>query len=157
MTRAARSPEKIRPLDEHLCFALYAASNAFTRAYGPLLAPLGLTYPQYLVVLVLLDEGGEDGVSVGRLGERLGLDSGTLTPLLKRLEAAGYVTRARSAEDARVVVVTLTRAGRALRARIAEVQHAAACLVGLDRAAAMRLRDAARALRDRLVVESGAI
>ena len=109
----ARQPTGWR-LDHQLCFALYAASLAMTKAYRPLLAPLGLTYPQYLVMLVLW-EG--DGLTVKQAGERLGLDSGTLTPLLKRLEAAGLLQRLRDAADERRVRLQLTAAGRALRAR----------------------------------------
>ena len=105
-------------LDAQLCFLLYAATRAVTQAYVPLLAPLGLTYPQYLVMLVLWEE---DGVPLGRIGERLQLDSGTLTPLIKRMEAAGLVVRERSREDERVLNVSLTEAGRRLRARAAGV------------------------------------
>ena len=101
-------------LDNQQCFALYAASLAMTKVYKPLLAELGLTYPQYLVMLVLWEQ---DGASVSAIGERLALDSGTLTPLLKRLEAAGLVARERSAEDERRVQVRLTPAGRKLKAR----------------------------------------
>jgi DNA-binding MarR family transcriptional regulator len=99
-------------LDDQLCFPIYAASRRIQAVYRPLLDPLGLTYPQYLVMLVLWE--GDD-VSVSHIGERLALDSGTLTPLLKRLEAAGRVRRARDADDNRVVRVVLTDAGRALR------------------------------------------
>ncbi len=101
-------------LDAQLCFALYSASRAFTRAYGPLLAPLGLTYPQYIVMLVLWER---DDLSVSELGERLALDSGTLTPLLKRLEEAGLVERRRDTDDERIVRVRLTRAGEKLEER----------------------------------------
>ncbi len=107
-------------LDHQLCFALYAATRAMTQAYQPLLAPLGLTYPQYLVMLVLW-EG--DGVTVGALGQRLQLDSGTLTPLLKRLAAAGLVSRQRDDVDERVVRVSLTAAGRALRRKAVDIPH----------------------------------
>jgi DNA-binding MarR family transcriptional regulator len=99
-------------LSEQLCFALYSASHAMTRAYRPRLDALGVTYPQYLVLLVLW-EG--DGLPVRVLGERLGLDSATLTPLLKRLEAQGIVTRRRDMMDERVVRIDLTGEGRALR------------------------------------------
>lgn len=116
-------------LDDHLCFAVYAASHALTKAYAPLLAPLGITYPQYLVMIVLWDE---KQASVKRLGQRLGLDSGTLTPLLKRLEAQGLVERKRSAEDERVVDVSLTAAGKALRAKAKKVPRALACAAGYD-------------------------
>jgi len=97
------------------------------RAYGPLLEPLGLTYPQYLALLALWEE---DAVSVRRLGERLSLDSATLTPLLKRLEKQGLVTRERTAEDERVVHVLLTKKGRALQAKCRGVPAAAACRLG---------------------------
>ena len=99
-------------LDNQLCFALYSASLAMTKLYKPLLEELGLTYPQYLVMLVLW-EG--DGISVSELGERLFLDSGTLTPLLKRLEAQGQIARLRDVQDERRVRITLTAEGRALR------------------------------------------
>lgn len=103
-------------LDEQLCFALYSASRAVTAAYRPLLEPLDLTYPQYLVLLVLWEE---EPCTVGHLGERLYLDSGTLSPLLKRLEAAGLVLRRRSDLDERRVEITLTPNGRALEERAA--------------------------------------
>ena len=105
-------------LDQQLCFALYAASRAMTRAYASLLEPLGLTYPQYLVLLVLWEE---DGVSVKSLGERLMLDSATLTPLLKRMESAGWLKRERDSADERRVVVKLTPEGRALRQKAKSV------------------------------------
>lgn len=107
-------------LDHHLCFALYSASRAFTRAYGPILEPLGLTYPQYLVMLALWER---DGRSVSDLGDALALDSGTLTPLLKRLEAAGHIVRSRSTEDERVVIIELTAAGKKLEQRGQHVPH----------------------------------
>ena len=103
-------------LDDQLCFALYAASRLVVRAYKPVLLKLGLTYPQYLVMMVLWewDDEGKNSHPVGVLGERLYLDSGTLTPLLKRLQARGLVHRVRSQEDERVVLVGVTEAGRAL-------------------------------------------
>ena len=110
-------------LDGQLCFALYAASLSMTKLYKPLLEPLGLTYPQYLVMLVLW-EG--DGITVSQLGERLALDSGTLTPLLKRLQTANLVQRLRDAADERRVLLQLTPAGRALRQRAATVPRAVA-------------------------------
>lgn len=116
-------------LDAQLCFALYATSMAMTKRYKPLLAPLGLTYPQYLVMLVLW-EG--DGITVSQLGERLQLDSGTLTPLLKRLETAGMLGRRRDADDERRVLLTLTAAGRALRTQAAAVPVAIGKAVGCD-------------------------
>jgi DNA-binding MarR family transcriptional regulator len=110
-------------LDNQLCFALYSTSLAMTKLYKPLLAELGLTYPQYLVMLVLWEQ---DDVSVSALGERLFLDSGTLTPLLKRLETAGLLLRIRSPQDERRVLISLTTAGRALKVRAAQVP---ACIV----------------------------
>ena len=105
-------------LDNQLCFALYSTSLAMTKRYKPLLAPLGLTYPQYLVMLVLWER---DGVMVSELGERLFLDSGTLTPLLKRLESSGLIARVRDVADERRVHITLTAAGRKLKAKAAAV------------------------------------
>ena len=103
-------------LNQQLCFAVYSASHAFTRFYKPLLAALGVTYPQYLALLTLWEE---DGLSVTAIGDRLLLDSGTLTPVLKRLEALGLVTRTRSTTDERQVLIRLTPQGSALR-KVAE-------------------------------------
>ncbi len=105
-------------LDRQVCFPLYAATNLLNRLYGPVLGKLGLTYPQYLVMLVLWEHQVQ---SVGELGARLYLDSGTLTPLLKRMEAAGFVTRARDPADERRVLVTLTADGKVLRERALHV------------------------------------
>lgn len=105
------SPAILR-LDNQVCFALYSASLAMTKLYKPLLDRIGLTYPQYLVMLVLWEQ---DGVTVSELGERLFLDSGTLTPLLKRLEAQGQIARLRDVQDERRVRITLTAEGRLLR------------------------------------------
>ena len=110
-------------LDRQVCFPLYAASNLLTRLYRPVLEPLGLTYPQYLVMLVLWERSP---ASVGDLGERLHLDSGTLTPLLKRLESAGLLARQRDAQDERRVRIALTNAGQALRA---EAEKIPACVL----------------------------
>lgn len=101
-----------RPLDQQICFTLYATSMAITRAYKPLLDALGLTYPQYLVLNVLGEAG--EGVTIGGIAERLDLESSTVTPLVKRLEAAGLVARRRGLEDERRVEVTMTEAGRSL-------------------------------------------
>ena len=114
-------------LDDQICFALYAAHHAVQRLYRPLLDRLGLTYTQYLVLLVLWEQ---DGPSVKDLGARLHLDSGTLTPLLKRLEAAGLLRRERSTVDGRVVHVHLTDAGAALRSDAEGVPHAVASCFG---------------------------
>lgn len=139
-------PRDPQHLDEQLCFALYSASRAVIRAYAPLLDPLGLTYPQYLVLLVLWER---DGIPIKQLGERLALDSGTLTPLLKRLAARGLVVRRRARDDERVVRVHLTPAGRALRGKARRVPIEVACLAGYDPARARSLRGLVR-LRDEL-------
>lgn len=135
-------------LDRQLCFALYSSSLAMTKLYKPLLDPLGLTYPQYLAMLVLWER---DGVSVSELGRRLLLDSGTLTPLLKRLESGGLVQRLRDAQDERRVLVQLTPAGRQLKAKAAQVPASVACASGcsIDELAALTAR--LTALRDQVV------
>jgi MarR family transcriptional regulator, organic hydroperoxide resistance regulator len=117
-------------LDLQLCFPLYAASRALTRAYAPLLEPFGLTYPQYLTLLALWSGPCEQ--TVGALGERLSLDSGTLTPLLKRLEVAGLVTRRRDAADERRVIVALTDRGDALQDDLAHVPGALVGQTGMS-------------------------
>lgn len=126
-------------LDLQLCFALYSASLAMTKLYKPLLDRLGLTYPQYLVMLVLWEN---DGITVSQLGERLSLDSGTLTPLLKRLEAAGRIQRLRDTGDERRVLLTLTAAGRALKADAEHIPPAVAMAsgCGLDDLASLTRR-----------------
>jgi DNA-binding MarR family transcriptional regulator len=107
-------------LDRQLCFALYTASRAIVRSYGPLLDGTGLTYPQYITMLALWEDA-QRSLTVGELGDRLHLDSGTLTPLLKRLAAMGYVTRSRDPQDERRVLVGLTAEGLRLRDRLASV------------------------------------
>ena len=124
-------------LDNQLCFLLYGASRAVTQMYQPLLEPLGITYPQYLVMLVLWEE---DGASVRTLCERLYLDSGTLTPLLTRLESAGLVRRERSAADARVVDIHLTAAGKKLKRAARAIPEALLCRLGLPMAELARVR-----------------
>jgi DNA-binding MarR family transcriptional regulator len=126
-------------LDNQLCFALYSASRAMTRAYGPLLADLGLTYPQYVTMLALWESTGPMGV--GDLGTRLHLDSGTLTPLLKRLEHAGLVTRTRDADDERRVLIALTDAGRDLRSQAEDIPRQLFAASDLDPAELIALRD----------------
>jgi MarR family transcriptional regulator, organic hydroperoxide resistance regulator len=113
----ARHPQLA--LDQQICFPLYAASRAMTRAYADLLGPVGLTYPQYLALLALWEAPGP--MSVGELGSRLQLDSGTLTPLLKRLETMGHVVRRRDPDDERRVLVELTQDGVDLQDRVADV------------------------------------
>ncbi|MDT5240128.1 MAG: MarR family transcriptional regulator, organic hydroperoxide resistance regulator [Mycobacterium sp.] len=135
------------PLDQQLCFALYSASRAMTAAYRPVLTEMNLTYPQYLVMLVLWEE---EHVTVGRLGERLQLDSGTLSPLLKRLESNGFVRRERSRDDERLVDVTLTPAGRQLERRAQCVPERLFESTGMAEEQAADLRDAVRQLTDAL-------
>ena len=134
-------------LDQQLCFALYSASRAVTRAYAPLLAPLGLTYPQYLVLLVLWER---DGLPVKEVGERLALDSGTLTPLLKRLEQQGLVERRRGEDDERIVRIHLTPDGRVLRSKARKIPTELACRAGYDLGSDRSVRDLLR-LRDELI------
>ncbi len=116
-------------LSNQLCFPLYAASRNVIGLYTPLLRPLGLTYTQYLVLLVLWEK---DGLTVGELCDRLMLDNGTLSPLLKKMQQAGYVERKRSTEDDRVVVVTLTGAGRALQEQAKDIPARVARCVELS-------------------------
>ncbi|MDX8514917.1 MarR family winged helix-turn-helix transcriptional regulator [Mesorhizobium captivum] len=117
-------------LDQQLCFALYSASGLMTRLYRPLLDPLGLTYPQYLAMLALWQRSP---MTVSELGEALGLDSATLTPLVKRMEAGGLVTRRRDSADERRVLVEPTAKGQALRANMKDVTAALACSMPLER------------------------
>ncbi|MBK8159251.1 MAG: MarR family transcriptional regulator [Rhodospirillaceae bacterium] len=134
-------------LSKQLCFALYSTSHAFTRAYKPLLAPLDLTYPQYLVMLVLWEA---DDVTVKEIGARLQLDSGTLTPLLKRLDAAGLVTRIRDSGDERQVRVLLTETGRRLKTRAEGIPKRLAEAIGEPIAEIIALRDQLTEIRDRV-------
>jgi DNA-binding MarR family transcriptional regulator len=141
-----RSPDWLS-LDQQLCFALYAASLVMTKLYKPLLAPLGLTYPRYLVMLVLWQA---DGLTVSQLGERLALDSGTLTPLLKRLESSGLVQRLRDTGDERRVLLHLTPAGRALKARALSVPQTIAAASGYELGELSSLTARLQALRQQL-------
>jgi DNA-binding MarR family transcriptional regulator len=125
-------------LDLQVCFPLYAASNLLGRLYRPVLARLGLTYPQYLVMLVLWQQAPQ---SVGALGDRLHLDSGTLTPLLKRMESAGLVTRTRDAADERRVLIGLTEQGAALRLAARDVPTTLASGLALSTQELAELRD----------------
>jgi DNA-binding MarR family transcriptional regulator len=150
MTQLARkslSGDQLLRLDNQIGFAVYSAAHAFNRVYKPLLDRLGLTYPQYLVMLVLWER---DGVPVKDIGERLFLDSGTLTPLLKRLEAAGLLKRSRSKDDERQVLIALTAQGQALkdkaRAVPLSILDASSCSIAELSAA----RNEIVALRDRL-------
>ena len=135
-------------LDNQLCFALYSTSLAMTKLYKPLLDELGLTYPQYLAMLVLWEK---DGLSVSELGERLFLDSGTLTPLLKRLESAGLVARLRDVQDERRVHISLTAAGRKLKSRAARIPGCILSATQCSIPELVTLTQQVQALRQRLV------
>ena len=147
MRSATPHADELLKLDNQLCFAVYSASLAMTKMYKPLLDKLQLTYPQYLVMLVLWDHDGE---RVSQIGERLALDSATLTPLLKRLEQSGLVGRLRDAADERRVHITLTAAGRKLKARAASVPG---CLLAASQCSISELVGLTRqlqTLRDRI-------
>lgn len=141
-------------LDNQLCFLFHRISRELTAAYRPLLEGLGLTYPQYLVMLVLWER---DGLAVGEIGDRLALDSGTLSPLLRRLEAAGLVLRERGAHDERRVTVHLTGAGRELEQRAADVPAALAGMLADDTADYEQAKNALTALVQRLQAARGGV
>jgi len=148
MPRKTATADAMLLLDNQLCFALYSTSLAMTKAYKPLLDELGLTYPQYLAMLVLWEK---DGLMVSELGERLCLDSGTLTPLLKRLESSGLISRIRAVADERRVHITLTAAGRKLKTRAARIPG---CILEASQCAIpelVALTQQVQALRQRLV------
>ena len=151
MARKQAADQMLR-LDNQICFAIYSTAHAFNRVYKPLLDRLGLTYPQYLVMLVLWER---DDVPVKDIGERLLLDSGTLTPLLKRLEAADLIKRTRSTVDERQVLIALTSQGQALREKARSVPQsilaASACSIGEVSA----MKNEIVALRDRLNAVTG--
>jgi DNA-binding MarR family transcriptional regulator len=144
---ASTAEENWLRLDRQICFSLHAASRAFNGVYRVVLKDLGLTYPQYLVMLVLWEEGA---LPVKRLGEHLRLDSGTLSPLLKRLESAGLVRRERSTRDERSVEVRLTEEGTALRERALRVPRRIAAATGFDLDEITRLRERLDRLTDAL-------
>lgn len=135
------------PIDQFLCFGVYSLNNAFGRLYGPLLDRLGLTYAQYLAMVVLWEK---DGLTVGEIGGRLALESNTLTPLLKRLEAAGFVSRQRSAQDERQVRIMLTEKGRALAQDAATIPSCIAEACGMNAAQLETLRETLNAVRQNL-------
>lgn len=134
-------------LDNQICFAIYSAAHAFNRVYKPLLDQLGLTYPQYLVMLVLWER---DGVPLKDIGERLFLDSGTLTPLLKRLEAAQLIKRSRSTEDERQVLIALTTRGQALKDKARAVPQSILVASACSVAELSAMKNEIIALRDQL-------
>ncbi|PWE75840.1 MarR family transcriptional regulator [Bradyrhizobium sp. SUTN9-2] len=145
----ARKSTAVDPLslDNQICFAVYSATHAFNRVYKPLLDRLGLTYPQYLVMLVLWER---DDVPVKEIGEKLFLDSGTLTPLLKRLEAAHLVRRTRSREDERQVLIALTPQGHALKEKARSVPQSILAASDCSVSELVAMKDEIVALRDRL-------
>jgi DNA-binding MarR family transcriptional regulator len=134
-------------LDNQICFAIYSTAHAFNRVYKPLLDRLGLTYPQYLVMLVLWER---DGVPVKDIGERLFLDSGTLTPLLKRLEAAQLIKRTRDTADERQVLIALTPQGQSLREKARTVPQSILAASACSIAELSAMKNDLVALRDRL-------
>ncbi|WNV92005.1 MarR family transcriptional regulator [Umezawaea sp. Da 62-37] len=142
--------EQVSPVDDLLCFALYAASRAVTAAYRPLLRDLGLTYPQYLVMVALWDRGP---MPVKDLGDALQLDYGTLTPLLKRLESAALITRRRRTDDERSVQVALTPEGDAMREAARDVPASIGDAMGLPEAEVERLRVSLRRLTANLTAD----
>lgn len=142
----SRAPYPQLHLSQQLCFPLYTLSRLLTQAYQPLLRPLGLTYPQYLVLLVMWEawEQEREWLKVGEICDCLALDTGTVTPLLKRMERAGWVTRVRSDSDQRVVSVGLTDAGRGLREQAARIPEQLLKLAGDNGAALLTMRDELR-------------
>ncbi|MFS8121509.1 MarR family transcriptional regulator [Rhizobium sp. BR 250] len=142
-----KTMESLLRLDQQICFALYGAAHAFTRAYKPLLDPIGLTYPQYLVMMALWEK---ETSTVKALGEMLGLDSGTLSPLLKRLEHAGLITRKRGTVDERQVLVALTPKGADLKKEGVKIMTAIGGATGCGLEELAQLRDQVNALKEGL-------
>src|SRR6201990_2641301 len=147
MARKQTAADQALRLDNQICFAVYSTAHAFNRVYKPLLDRLGLTYPQYLLMLVLWER---DDVPVKDIGEKLFLDSGTLTPLLKRLEAAHLVKRTRSREDERQVLIALTPQGHALKEKARSVPQSVLAASDCSLSELVAMKDEIVALRDRL-------
>jgi DNA-binding MarR family transcriptional regulator len=145
--RTSKTADTTPKLDAQLCFALYAAGLAMNKVYRSKLKPLDITYPQYLVMMVLWED---ESLSVSEIGARLFLDSATLTPLLKRLEGVGLVTRQRSRDDERHVVITLTARGKALKARAGKVQESVFCATQCTPGELKHLKNELHQLRSRL-------
>jgi DNA-binding MarR family transcriptional regulator len=141
-------PKSILLLDQQICFALYSTSLAMTKIYRKLLGELGLTYPQYLVMIVLWEK---DEVTVSEIGERLFLDSATLTPLLKRIEAIGLIARTRAVKDERQVIVTLTSTGKKLRKQAESIPLSILCATACEPAELMEIKDSLHRLRSKLI------
>ncbi|AYG65525.1 MULTISPECIES: MarR family transcriptional regulator [unclassified Rhizobium] len=140
-------PDEEKRLESQLCFAVYSAAHAFNRAYKPILDRVGLTYPQYLVMLVLWEKGC---LSVKAIGEKLDLDSGTLSPLLKRLEQAGLISRARDPKDERQVIISLTENGTGLRCQVGMIMDTIGQATGCDMTEIANLRDRLQQLKTNL-------
>ncbi|SCB20854.1 MarR family winged helix-turn-helix transcriptional regulator [Rhizobium multihospitium] len=139
-----RSPDEEKRLERQLCFAVYSVAHAFNRAYKPILDRFGLTYPQYLVMLVLWEMGD---LPVKTIGEKLDLDSGTLSPLLKRLEQAGLISRARDPKDERQVIISLTEKGMGMKWQVGEIMNAIGQATGCDMTEIAKLRDQLQQLK----------
>ena len=148
MAARAPTPDDILKIDNFICFALYSAGHAFTRLYKPLLEPLGLTYPQFLVMVALWEK---DDRTVGEIGDALLLESSTLTPILKRLETAKLIRRTRDTRDERVVRIHLTREGSSLREKATGIPQAIGCATSLTIPEVMKLTADIKALREKLV------
>jgi len=149
-TRQPNQTRQIQPslrLDDQLCFALYSTSLAMNKAYRKLLAPLNLTYPQYLVMMVLWER---DDLSVSEIGARLFLDSATLTPLLKRMEASGLIRRVRASADERQVIVTLTPAGLGLKQLAGEIPESLFCVMQCEPSMLIAIKQQLEMLRDKM-------
>lgn len=151
MTESAKAP--MPQLDDFLCFGIYSTAHAFNKVYKPLLSELGLTYPQYLVMVALW---AKDAQTVSALGEKVFLESSTLTPLLKRLETAGYLARKRNLADERQVSINLTEAGKALREKALAVPKCILAATGMSEEALGQLMREITAVRDRLLASSTA-
>jgi len=134
-------------LESQLCFAIYSAAHAFTAAYKPMLDAIGVTYPQYLVLLVLWET---DGSSVSQIGAKLNLDSGTLTPIMKRLEARGFLSRRRDEHDERIVRAVLTRKGISTRKEAIDIRRSIVCSLGLSEPEIQKTKRLVEALEDKL-------
>jgi DNA-binding MarR family transcriptional regulator len=146
MHNRRRQPSTAIPLDlqEFLCFSIYSASHAFNRVYQPLLRDLGLTYPQFIAMILLWEQ---DGQTVGELGKKLFLQSNTLTPMLKRLETLGYIKRSRDSADERQVRINLTEAGRNLRPRASDIVRSVRGAMGLEDKQVKELKEGIDMLR----------
>ncbi|WP_280636993.1 MarR family transcriptional regulator [Rhizobium sp. 16-449-1b] len=146
-TKTMKIPEEEKRLERQLCFAVYSTAHAFTRAYKPILDKVGLTYPQYLVMLVLWEKAA---LPVKTIGEQLDLDSGTLSPLLKRLEQSGLIVRTRDPKDERQVIVTLTSEGDAMRSQVDGIMGEIGKAIGCTLEEMVDIREKLHGLRGNL-------